>query len=156
MAIKEIVQVGDVHLEKISEEVQFINDDILNLIKDLKDTLATVEGVGLAAPQIAVNKRVVYIDLRMGDQPIVLVNPEIVYMSKETEKDYEGCLSYINHEGLVERPKSIVVEALNEKGEKLRYEVSDFLARCFCHEIDHLDGIMYIAKAEEMYELVEE
>ncbi len=156
MAVRKIVQFGDEHLDKVCEPITEINDEIRNLIQDLKDTLATVEGVGLAAPQIAVNKRIVYIDLRMGDDPIILINPRIVEASEETIKDYEGCLSYVDHEGLVERPVSVVVEALNEEGKGVRYEAQDFMARCFCHEIDHLEGIMYMSKAEEMYELVEE
>lgn len=156
MAVRTIVQFGDEHLNKICEPVTEINDEVRSLIQDLKDTLATVEGVGLAAPQIAVNKRVVYIDLRTGDDPIILINPKIVEASKETIKDYEGCLSYIDHEGLVERPEKVIVEALNEEGKGVRYEAQDFMARCFCHEIDHLEGIMYMDKAEEMYELVEE
>lgn len=154
MAVRKIVQYGDKHLNKISEEVKEINDEIKSLIQDLKDTLATVSGVGLAAPQIAVNKRVILIDVTEDNSnPIILINPKVKEASKETAIDYEGCLSYVNHEGLVERPTSMVVEALNEDGKSITYTVKDFMARVFCHEMDHLEGILYMEKATEMYEL---
>lgn len=152
MAVREIVQLGDEHLKKISEPVKEINKEVLDLIKDLKDTLATVEGVGLAAPQIAVNKRVIYIDLRDGSEPIILINP-VITEKEGSEVDYEGCLSLVGYEGLVERPFRVVVEALDENGDLMEYEAEDFLARCFCHEIDHLEGIMYNEKATKMFEL---
>lgn len=155
MAIRKIVQLGDEHLKKISTPVKEINGEVLALVKDLKDTLYSVDGVGLAAPQIAVNKRVVFIDLRDGSEPIVLINPEITYREGK-EEGYEGCLSYVGYEGLVERPKKVKVKALNEKGKVAEYEATGLLARCFCHEIDHLDGIMYVDQAIEMYELVDE
>lgn len=157
MAVREIVQYGDEHLNKICDTVVEINEEIKNLIKDLKDTLSTVDGVGLASPQIAVNKRVVLIDVSPDNtDPIILINPKVLELSKETDKDYEGCLSYVGHEGIVERPIKMVVEALNEEGTLIKYNVDNFMARVFCHEMDHLDGIVYMDKAEEMYELVEE
>ena len=157
MAVRKIVQYGDEHLKAISETVTEINDEIKNLIKDLKDTLGTVAGVGLAAPQIAVNKRVVLIDVSPDhSEPLILINPKIIKASKETEVDYEGCLSYVGYEGLVERPIKMTVEAMDEEGLLKRYEVEDFMARVFCHEMDHLDGICYMEKAKEMYEIVEE
>lgn len=156
MAVKKIVQYGDEHLKKISDTVVEINEEIKELIQDLKDTLSTVEGVGLAAPQIAVNKRVILIDVTPDNtSPIILINPKVIKASKETARDYEGCLSYVGYEGLVERPIKMVVEALNEDGKLMKYEVEDFMARVFCHEMDHLDGILYMEKSDEMYELVE-
>lgn len=157
MAVRKIVQYGDEHLKMVCDAVVEINEEIKDLIKNLKDTLATVEGVGLASPQIAVNKRVVLIDVSPDNSsPIILINPKVLEASKETDKDYEGCLSYVGHEGIVERPIKMVVEALNEEGVVMTYKVEDFMARVFCHEMDHLDGIVYMDKAEEMYELVEE
>jgi peptide deformylase len=157
MAVKRIVQYGDEHLKKISDTVVEINEEIRELIQDLKDTLSTVEGVGLAAPQIAVNKRVILIDVTPDNtSPIILINPKVVKVSKETDSDYEGCLSYVGYEGVVERPVKMVVEALNEEGKLIKYEVEDFMARVFCHEMDHLEGILYMEKADKMYELVEE
>lgn len=155
MTIRKIVQLGDEHLKKVSEPVTEINEEIKGLIQDLKDTLYSVDGVGLAAPQIAVNKSVVFIDLRDGTDPLVLINPEIT-QSKGSEVDYEGCLSYPGYEGTVERPTKVVVEAYNETGELVAYEAEGLMARCFCHEIDHLKGIMYVDIAQEMYELEEE
>ena len=154
MAVKKIVQIGHEALKKVSEHVKDVNE-VKGLIQDLKDTLATVEGIGLAAPQIAVNKRVVYINFGDGENEYVLINPEVIGVSKETYEDYEGCLSYVMHEGLVERPRAVRIQALNEKGELKVYEAQDLLARCFLHEIDHLEGIMYVDRAKEMYELVE-
>ncbi len=156
MAVKKIVQYGDEHLKRVSDTVVEINEEIRELIQDLKDTLSTVEGIGLAAPQIAVNKRVILIDLTPDNSsPLILINPKAIIVSKETARDYEGCLSYVGYEGLVERPTKMIVEALNENGKLVKYEVEDFMARVFCHEMDHLDGILYMEKADEMYELVE-
>ena len=122
----------------------------------MKDTLSTVEGVGLAAPQIAVNKRIILIDLTPDNtSPIILINPRVIKASKEMARDYEGCLSYVGYEGLVERPTKMIVEALNEEGKLIKYEVEDFIARVFCHEMDHLEGILYMEKSDKMYELVE-
>lgn len=156
MAVKKIVQYGDEHLKRVSDTVVEINEEIRDLIQDLKDTLSTVEGIGLAAPQIAVNKRVILIDLTPDNSsPLILINPKAINVSKETARDYEGCLSYVGYEGLVERPTKMIVEALNENGKLIKYEVEDFMARVFCHEMDHLEGILYMEKADEMYELVE-
>ena len=155
MAIKKIVQLGEECLRKVSTPVEKFDAETKTLIKDLKDTLYSVEGVGLAAPQIGANKRVVFIDLRDGSEPFILINPTIIKESGK-EKDYEGCLSYVGHEGLVERPTKVTIEYINEKAVKMQCEATGLLARCFCHEIDHLDGKMYVDKAIEMYELVEE
>lgn len=157
MAVKTIVQYGDEHLKAVCEPVKEINQEIKELIQNLKDTLGTVAGVGLAAPQIASNKRVVLIDVTQDhSQPIILINPRIIEASKETIVDYEGCLSYVGYEGTVARPKRMVVEAIGENGKLMRYEVEDFMARVFSHEMDHLDGICYMEKAEEMFSIQEE
>lgn len=155
MAIKEIIQLGDERLAKISEEVKNISD-AQDLIQDLKDTLATVEGIGLAAPQIGVNKRVIYINFQDGINEYILINPIITYSSRKTNVDYEGCLSYVMHEGLVERSNKVELEAFDENGQLLQYKAEGLLARCFLHEIDHLEGVMYTDRATEMFELVEE
>lgn len=155
MAVRKIEQLGAECLKKVSEPVNDVNE-VKDLIKDLKDTLATVEGIGLAAPQIGVNKKVIYINFGDGENEYVLINPEILWTSKKKYKDYEGCLSYTMHEGLVERPIAVKIQALDENGELKVYEAEDLLARCFFHEIDHLDGVMYVDRAIEMYELVDE
>ncbi|MGL4740117.1 MAG: peptide deformylase [Sarcina sp.] len=155
MAIKEIIQLGDERLAKISDEVENISD-AQELIQDLKDTLATVEGIGLAAPQIGVNKRVIYINFQDGVNEYILINPVVTYSSRKTNVDYEGCLSYVMHEGLVERSNKVELEAFDENGQLLQYKAEGLLARCFLHEIDHLEGVMYTDRATEMFELVEE
>lgn len=145
MALRNIVKYGDDILRKKSRKVDVVNDRILTLIEDMKDTLYKNDGVGLAAPQVGVLKRVIVIDI--GEGIIKLVNPEII----ETEGKYvdtEGCLSIPGRQGRVERPKKVKVKALNEKGEEVVIEGEDLLARAFCHEIDHLDGILFIDKAE--------
>ena len=155
MSVKEIVQLGAPCLRKVCDPILNI-EEAKSIINDLKDTLATVDGIVLAAPQIGVTKRVIYINFGDGENEYVLINPKILAVSKEVHEDYEGCLSYVMHEGLVERPIAVKIETLDEHGEKKIYEAQDLLARCFMHEIDHLDGIMYVDRASEMYELVEE
>ena len=155
MAVKKIVQIGETCLREVCDPILDIKD-AKSIIKDLKYTLATVDGIGLAAPQIGITKRVIYINFGDGENEYVLINPKILGVSKETYEDYEGCLSYVMHEGLVKRPVAVKIEALDENGEKRVYEAQELLARCFMHEIDHLEGIMYVDRATEMYELVEE
>ncbi|WP_454053994.1 peptide deformylase [Clostridium sp. Marseille-Q7071] len=155
MAIRKILQYGDKKLNKVCEPITKIDEEVLALVQDLKDTLYNCSGVGLAAPQIGILKRAILIDLRDGSDSIVLLNPKIIE-SSGSEEDYEGCLSYEDHEGLVVRPTRVIVEGMNVDGQKVQYEAVDFLARAFCHEIDHLDGILYMSKATEMYELVDE
>lgn len=155
MAVKEILQYGDKRLNIVCDPIKELNSEVFDIINDLKDTLYSGTGIGLAAPQIGILKRVILIDLGIGGEPIILINPEIVE-SSGNECDYEGCLSYVGFEGEVTRPSSVVVEGINENGIKVRYNAKGLLARAFCHEIDHLDGILYMSKAESMYELVEE
>lgn len=151
MAVKEIVKIGHPALKAISDEVKLIDKGILNLIKDLKDTFYNTDGVGLAAPQIGINKRIIIIDLRDGMEPIILINPVIKrkYGSQESE---EGCLSYPGYFGILERPKSVIIKGLNVNGEEVKYKGTELLCRVFCHEIDHLNGIMFNDRAYEIYE----
>lgn len=150
MAVREIVQKGHPALSKISEPVKEIDDGVLSLVQDLKDTLYAGTGIGLAAPQIAVNRRVILIDLRDGMEPIVLINPKIVAKTGKQESE-EGCLSYPGYYGFLERPKKVVVRGLNVEGQEVEYRAEELLCRAFCHEIDHLDGIMFTDKAYELY-----
>lgn len=153
MAVKKILVNENKKLRKSSKKVLKVDNEIFQLIQDLKDTLkATGNGVGLAAPQIGVLKRVIYIDLRRGQEPIVLINPKITFKTGRQEC-IEGCLSCPGYEGKVIRPKKITVTSLNLKGEEVEYKVSGFLANVFCHEIDHLDGILYIDRAKKVYKL---
>lgn len=152
MAVKEIVQFGDSVLRKKSEYIEAIDDSVLELIEDLKDTLYSTTGVGLAAPQIGISKRVIFIDLRDGSEPIILINPKIAAIyGKDTSS--EGCLSYPGYEGIVKRPKKVTVIGMDKDGNEVEYFGEGLLARAFCHEIDHLDGVLYVDLAKRVYEV---
>lgn len=155
MAIKEIVKKGHPALSAKSAAFKEFNKEALELIEDLKDTLYNSTGIGLAAPQIGINKKAIVIDLRDGMEPIALVNPEIIKSSGKQESE-EGCLSYPGYYGFLERPKKVVVRGINEKGQLVEYTAEELLCRAFCHEIDHLDGIMFTDKAYELYKEEEE
>lgn len=140
MALRTIRTQGDPVLTKASRPVTEMNQKIRTLIFDMLDTMYEEMGVGLAAPQVGILKRVVTIDV--GDGPIVLINPEILETSGEQTGD-EGCLSVPGMAGQVTRPNYVKVKALDENMEEVIYEGTELLARAFCHEIDHLDGKMY-------------
>lgn len=146
MALRNIVKYGDDLLRKKSRDVDEINDRIRTLIGDMEETLYNADGVGLAAPQVGVLKKVVVIDV--GEGIIRLVNPKIIY-KEGSSIDVEGCLSIPGVQEKVERPKKVKVEALNEKGEKITIEGENLLARALCHEIDHLDGILFIDRVKK-------
>lgn len=149
MAIRNIVLFGDEVLKKKSRRVEVIDDRICALLDDMIETLHDKEGAGLAAPQVGVLKRVVVIDV--GEGVMELINPEIV-QTKGAVEDAEGCLSLPGKYGMVERPEQVTVKALNRKGEEVTYTGEGLLARAFCHEIDHLDGILYIEKMSHFIE----
>ena len=140
MAIRNIRKDGDEILRKKSKEVEAINEKILILLQDMADTLYKADGVGLAAPQVGVLKRVVVIDV--GEGLIELINPVIKSQSGQ-QCMAEGCLSVPGIWGEVNRPTHVVVEALNSKGEKIVIKGEGLLAIALCHEIDHLDGILF-------------
>ena len=140
MALRTIRTQGDPVLTKVSRPVTEMNQKIRTLIFDMLDTMYESMGVGLAAPQVGILKRLVTIDV--GDGPIVLINPEILETSGEQTGD-EGCLSVPGMAGQVTRPNYVKVKALDENMEEVIYEGTELLARAFCHEIDHLDGKMY-------------
>ena len=140
MALRTIRVEGDPVLTKISRPVDKMTPRIQDLITDMLDTMYEAMGVGLAAPQVGILKRIVVIDV--GDGPIILINPEIIEKSGEQTGD-EGCLSVPGMSGQVTRPDHVKVKALNEDMEEVTYEGTELLARAFCHEIDHLDGKMY-------------
>lgn len=145
MALRTIRVEGDPVLTKISRPVDKMTPRIHDLIADMLDTMYEAMGVGLAAPQVGILKRVVVIDV--GDGPIILINPEIIEKSGEQTGD-EGCLSVPGMSGQVTRPDYVKVKALNEDMEEVVYEGEGLLARAFCHELDHLDGHMYTEKVE--------
>jgi peptide deformylase len=154
MAVKEILKFGNPKLKRISKRVDKIDKEVTSLIQDMKDTLYSTTGIGLAAPQIGELKRVILIDLKDGEEPIVLLNPAIVAKVGK-EEDIEGCLSYPGYEGNVVRPKKVTVQGLSVKGEKVQYTAEGLLAKAFCHEIDHLDGVLYTDRAKKVYKIEE-
>ncbi len=144
MAIRNIRIDGDDILRKHAKEVEEINDRIVTLVKDMAETMYSAEGVGLAAPQVGVLKRIIVIDV--GDGLQELINPQIVSQSGEQCKS-EGCLSLPGVVGEVKRPERITVKAFNVKGQKIRIRGKDLLAVALSHEIDHLEGILFKDKA---------
>lgn len=151
MAIRNIIQEPNETLRKKCRSVDRISDRILQLLDDMKETLAQAEGVGLAAPQVGVLRRVVVIDV--GEGPMELINPEIVASSGEQTGE-EGCLSCAGRWGIVTRPNYVKIKALDRQGKLRTYEGEGLLARAFCHEIDHLDGKLFVDIMTE--EIVEE
>jgi len=145
MAIRNIIKLGDETLRKKSRKVDVINDRIKTLISDMADTLhSTDDGIGLAAPQVGVLRRVVVID--MGDGVKAYINPEIV-SSQGSRKAVESCLSIPGRSATVIRPEKVTVKAIDEDGKEFTEEAQGLRAVCLCHEIDHLDGILFIDKA---------
>jgi len=144
MAIRTIRTYGDELLRKKSRVVDEINPRVLLLIKDMKETMYNSKGLGLAAPQVGILKRIIVIDV--GDGPVALINPEIVEMQGSNISN-EGCLSIPGVQRNVERPEKVTVKALSEKSEEIIINGEGLLARAFCHEIDHLDGILFVDKA---------
>lgn len=158
MAIRQIREMGDEVLTKKCKEIKRITPRTLMLIEDMLDTMYEANGVGLAAPQVGVLQRIVVIDI--GEGPIVLINPEILETAGEQTGD-EGCLSVPGKAGCVTRPNYVKVKAFDAGMEEVIYEGEELLARAFCHEIDHLDGHLYVEKVEGelhdvTYEEVEE
>ena len=154
MATRKIREIGDEVLTKPCKEVTKITLRTKVLINDMLDTMYEALGVGLAAPQVGVLKRIVVIDV--GEGPIVLINPEIIETSGEQSGE-EGCLSVPGKSGLVTRPDYVKVRALNEDMEEIELEGEGLLARAFCHEIDHLDGKMYVDLVEgELHDVNDE
>ncbi|CEH35445.1 peptide deformylase [Romboutsia lituseburensis] len=146
MALREIVQIGEPVLRKKSKVVEKIDDKLIQLLDDMAETMYQADGVGLAAPQVGVLKRVVVIDI--GDGIIELINPEIIETSGEQIGD-EGCLSVLGESGEVRRPYVVKVRAFNRKGQLFEIEGEELLARAFCHEIDHLEGVLFVDKIEK-------
>lgn len=147
MAIRNIRIHGDDILRKKSKTVKVITPSVLSLLDDMAETMYNAEGVGLAAPQVGILKRIVVIDV--GDGLIELINPEIIETSGCQVGD-EGCLSLPGESKVVERPNYAKVKAMNREGEFFFVEGEGLKARALCHEIDHLDGILYIDRAKDI------
>ncbi|HHU84843.1 MAG TPA: peptide deformylase [Clostridiales bacterium] len=145
MAVRNILTDNEPLLRKKSRVVEKFDDRLHALLDDMKDTLRSVGGVGLAAPQVGILKRVVIVDFEEDNIFMELVNPEITE-SRGSQCEVEACLSVPLRQGKVIRPAKVVVKAQDRFGEWHEYEGEDLLARCFCHELDHLDGVLYIDK----------
>lgn len=144
MAILNIVKDGDEILRKKSKEVSVLDERIFTLLDDMKDTMHKAGGVGLAAVQVGLLKRLVVIDT--GEEQLELINPKIIKTSGEQE-GLEGCLSCPNKWGITKRPEKVVVESLDRKGKTVRYKGEGFLAKAIMHETDHLEGKLFYDEA---------
>ena len=146
MALRNIVKLGDPILRKKSREVTKFDERLFTLLDDMKSTMYKAEGVGLAAVQVGVLKRVVVLDC--GDGFLELINPAITYTEGE-QTENEGCLSLPEQSGTTKRPLKVKVKAQNREGKWCLYYGEGLKARCFCHEIDHLDGILFTDRLAE-------
>ncbi len=152
MAIRKIREIGDECLKKKCREVENFDSKLHTLLDDMRETLILSNGVGLAAPQVGILRRVVIIDRGDKDGIIELINPVITYTEGEVT-DTEGCLSVPGKAGEVTRPKKATVKAFDRNGNEIEYTGEDLYARCICHECDHLDGILYVEKAKNIFDL---
>ena len=154
MAIREIKLLGDPVLREPAQEVVGLGEDVKVLVKDMLETMYHAEGIGLAAPQVGVSSRVIVVDLRGAEEDpvglVALVNPRVVESSRKKDRAPEGCLSIPGMEEVVERPSSVTVEGLDPEGEPVFLEVSGLLARALQHEIDHLDGVLFIDRVSPL------
>ena len=142
MAKLNIVKYGDEALRKVCRPVDKITPRILTLLDDMLETMRDADGCGLAAPQVGILRRIAVIEVEEG-KPIELINPKIIAYAGE-QQEQEGCLSLPGRWGITKRPKHVTVRAMNRKGEWFEISGSDLLARAFCHELDHLDGKLFI------------
>lgn len=143
MAVRIIREEGDEILRKKSKQVEVIDDKIKELLDDMVETMHKYNGVGLAAVQVGVLKRIIVIDIYDGKGPIKLINP-IILKQKGKQEVEEGCLSFPNKYAKMIRPAEVTVEALDENGKKIKIQGKDLLAQALCHEIDHLEGIVFV------------
>lgn len=154
MALRNIVKDGDPILLKKCKPVERFDFKLHQLLDDMKETMYHADGLGLAAPQVGIMRRIVVIDV--GEGFIELVNPQIIETSEETQRGAEGCLSFPNIYGYVTRPKTVKFRAQDRNGEFYEMEVSDLFARCVCHECNHLDGIVLPMNIEEYIDVDDE
>jgi peptide deformylase len=145
MAVLKIEQLGSELLRRRGVDVEGPDPELDRLIDDMFQTMYDAQGIGLAGPQVGVSKRVIVVDVNEeGQKPFALLNPVVVEASSALEKDEEGCLSIPGISGAVTRPATVVVEGLDREGKAVRIDAQGMLARCLQHEIDHLDGILFI------------
>lgn len=152
MAIRKIREIGDPCLKKQCREVEKFDSKLHTLLDDMQDTLLLANGVGLAAPQVGILRRVVIIDLGEDEGILELVNPVITH-TEGSVTDTEGCLSVPGKAGKVTRPQKTTVKAFDRNGVEFEFTGEDLYARCICHECDHLNGILYVEKADSVFDL---
>lgn len=151
MAVREIRILGDPVLRRKAEPVETVDDEVRELIDDMLETMYDADGVGLAAPQVGLSHRVIVVDTREPEvAPFALVNPVIVESGEETDRGEEGCLSIPGLKEIVERPARVVVEGLDPEGNPRRIEAEGLLARVLQHEVDHLDGILFLDRVSAL------
>ncbi|MBW3553293.1 MAG: peptide deformylase [Gemmatimonadetes bacterium] len=151
MAVLRMRYLGDPVLRVEAEEIDTIGDDLRALARDMFDTMYAEDGVGLAGPQVGVGRRIIVVDPREdGVQPLALINPEVVSESDEIDRAEEGCLSIPGLRELVDRRAAVVVEATDLEGEPVRLEAGGLLARILQHEIDHLDGVLFLDRVSPL------
>lgn len=151
MPVRGIRILGDPVLRKKADPVAEIDDEVRRLIKDMFETMYEADGVGLAAPQVGASQRVIVVDPREQDvKPLGLVNPVILESGNDSDRGEEGCLSIPGLKDIVERSASIVLEALDVEGKPVRVEAEGLLARVLQHEVDHLDGILFIDRVSPL------
>jgi peptide deformylase len=155
MAVREILQIGNPILRQRSSKITRFGDGLAKLVEDMLETMHDANGVGLAAPQIGVSKRLIVVEMPESDdyphpgERFILCNPEIVKASRETVVGQEGCLSVAGYVGMVERAEEVIVRGQDLKGRRTRVKGDGYLARALQHEIDHLNGVLYVEIAEE-------
>ena len=150
MAIRNILTGPDGPLRKKSREVTVFDERLRQLLDDMAETMAEANGLGLAAPQVGVLRRVFI--AADGDKNVEFINPAITWQSSETVMDHEGCLSFPGEFGMVKRPQSVAVQAQDRYGNLFAMTGEGILARAMCHEIDHLDGVLFIDLAEILFD----
>lgn len=151
MAVMDIRVLGDPILRQETEPVVEVDDEVRDLLDDMLETMYAADGVGLAAPQVGIGRRITVIDIRDPEVGVLeLIDPQIVESSDEVERGEEGCLSIPGLQEIVERPARVVVEALDRDGEKRRIEGEGLLARALQHEVDHLDGVLFVDRVSPL------
>ena len=149
MAVREILQIGNPVLRRRSTKITHFDGALSRLVDDMIESMEAANGVGLAAPQVGITKRVIIVEMPDDEsyphpgERWVMCNPDVVKASRETEVGQEGCLSVAGYVGMVERPVSALIRGQDVKGKKLRVKAEGFLARAFLHEIDHLNGVLF-------------
>jgi len=153
VSVREVVLMGDPVLRTEADPVEVFDEELRTLVRDMFETMYLAEGIGLAAPQVGISRRVLVVDLRREDQPdrrVALVNPKIVWASGETDKQPEGCLSIPGLEEVVERPWAVRIEGFDPEGNEIVVEAEELFARALQHEIDHLDGVLFLDRVSPL------